>query len=99
MYFPSFKEWHRGIECLQELAAQRAFEDDNPYDKSLEEINRAVAKLVGVDEVKYNLKENIERVAGRGSFQALDATYPISEEFWPDWLKQEVEKFHCYRKG
>jgi amidophosphoribosyltransferase len=99
MFFPSFKEWYRGIECLQELAIQRAFEKDNPYDKSLEEINRAVAKLVGVDEVKYNLKENIEKVTGSGSFQALDASYPIAQEFWPDWLKQEVEKFHHYRKG
>jgi len=32
MFFPSFKEWHRGIECLHELAVQRAFKNDNPYD-------------------------------------------------------------------
>lgn len=97
MFFPSFKEWHRGVECLHELAAQRAFKDGNPYDKSLDEINVAVAKLIGVDEVKYNLQERIRKVAGDGSFQALDASYPISEEFWPDWLKKEVEKFCCYR--
>ena len=99
MFFPSFKEWHRGIECLHELAAQRAFKDDNPYDKSLDEINRAVAKLVGVDEVKYNLQERIESVAGPGSFQALDASYPIDEEFWPDWLKKEFDKFNRYRES
>lgn len=99
MFFPSFKEWHRGIECLHELAAQRAFKDDNPYDKPLDEINRAVAKLIGVDEVKYNLKERIEAVAGAGSFQALDASYPIDEEFWPDWLKKEFDRFNRYRES
>jgi amidophosphoribosyltransferase len=99
MFFPSFKEWHRGIECLHELAAQRAFKDDNPYDKPLDEINKAVAKLVGVDEVKYNLKERIEAVAGPGSFQALDASYPINEEFWPDWLKIEFDQFNRYREN
>ena len=99
MFFPSFKEWHRGIECLNELAAQRAFKDDNPYDKPLDEINRAVAKLVGVDEVKYNLKERIEAVAGPGSFQALDASYPIDQEFWPDWLKKEFDRFNRYRES
>ncbi len=99
MFFPSFKEWHRGIECLNELAAQRAFKDDNPYDKSLDDINRAVAKLVGVDEVKYNLKERIEAVAGPGSLQALDASYPIDQEFWPDWLKKEFDRFNRYRES
>ena len=54
MVFPSFKEWHRGVDCLHELAARRAFPDGNPYDKSLDEINRAVAGLIGVDEVRYN---------------------------------------------
>jgi len=93
MHFPSFKEWHRGPECLHELAVQRAFKDDNPYDKTLDDINKAVAKLVGVDEVKYNLKENIEKVSGKGSLQALDASYPIDEAFWPDWLKREFDKF------
>ncbi|MDB9822913.1 hypothetical protein OAC89_04355 [Deltaproteobacteria bacterium] len=97
MFFPSFKEWHRGIECLHELAAQRAFKDGNPYDKNEEEINKSVAKLVGVDEVKYNSLERIRDVAGDGSFQALDASYPIAEEFWPDWLKGEVEKYNQYR--
>jgi hypothetical protein len=97
MFFPSFKEWHRGEECLQELAVQRAFKDDNPYDKTQEEINRMVAKLVGVDEVKYNLQERIRKVAGDGSFQALDATYPIDWEFWPDWLKKEYDKYSKYR--
>ncbi len=97
MFFPSFKEWHRGIECLHELAAQRAFKDDNPYDKTLDEINRAVAKLIGVDDVKFNLQERIKRVTGKGSFQALDASYPISHEFWPDWLKKEFEKYNRYR--
>ena len=99
MFFPSFKEWSRGSECLHELAAQRAFRDGNPYDKSEDEINKAVARLVGVDEVKYNSLERIREVAGTGSFQALDASYPIAEEFWPYWLKKEVEKFHRYRNG
>ncbi|MBU2497522.1 MAG: hypothetical protein KKE57_01350 [Proteobacteria bacterium] len=97
MFFPSFKEWHRGKECLEELAVQRAFQGTSPYDKTLEEINRAVAKLIGVDEVKYNQKERIEKVAGNGSFQALDASYPIEESFWPDWLKEEVERFRQHR--
>ena len=97
MFFPSFKEWHRGIECLNELAVQRAFKNDNPYDKTLDDINKAVAKLIGVDEVKYNLQERIRKVTGYGSFQALDASYPISQEFWPDWLKDEVDKFSHYR--
>lgn len=99
MFFPSFKEWHRGIECLDELAVQRAFKNDNPYDKTLDEINNAVAQQIGVDEVKYNTQERIEKVAGHGSFQALDASYPIDEEYWPDWLKEEVEKFNRYRSG
>lgn len=98
MFFPSFKEWHRGRECLNELAVQRAFNGSNPYDKSLEEINRAVAKLIGVDEVKFNDRDRIERVTGRGSFQALDASYPIDEAYWPDWLKVEVEKFAKHRQ-
>ena len=97
MFFPSFKEWHRGRICIEELAVQRAFEGDNPYDKGIDEINRAVANLSGVDAVMYNLQEIIERVAGQGSFQALDASYPISEEFWPGWLKAEVERFHRSR--
>lgn len=98
MFFPSFKEWYRGKECLTELAVQRAFKGNNPYDKTLDEINRAVAKLIGVDEVKYNVQERIAKVAGDGSFQALDASYPISEEYWPDWLKKEVDRFRKYRK-
>ena len=97
MFFPSFKEWHRGIDCMRELAAQRAFVNDNPYDKTLDEVNKAMADLIGVDEVKYNLQERIRKVAGHGSFQALDASYPIAEEFWPDWLKREVDKFKRYQ--
>jgi amidophosphoribosyltransferase len=97
MFFPSFKEWHRGPECLHELAVQRAFKGDNPYDKSLEEINRAVAKLIGVDEVKYNTLERIRKVTGDGSFQALDASYPIDPRFWPDWLKKEYDRYIRYR--
>ena len=71
--------------------------NDNPYDKTLDEINKAMADLIGVDEVKYNLQERIRKVAGHGSFQALDASYPIAEEFWPDWLKREVDKFKRYQ--
>ncbi|MFH0845525.1 MAG: hypothetical protein V1930_08600, partial [Pseudomonadota bacterium] len=97
MFFPSFKEWHRGVECLHELAVQRAFKGGNPYDKTQDEINRTLARLIGVDEVKYNLQERIRKVAGDGSFQALDASYPIAEAFWPPWLKREVEKFHRYK--
>jgi amidophosphoribosyltransferase len=99
MFFPSFKEWHRGPECLNELAVQRAFKDDTPYDKTMDEINRAVAGLIGVDEVRYNYQDRIRKVAGDGSFQALDASYPIEEKFWPDWLKQEVEKFNRIRNS
>ena len=98
MFFPSFKEWHRGPECLQELAVQRAFRGDNPYDKTLEEINEAVAKLIGVNEVKYNTQERIQKAAGSGSFQALDASYPIDRKYWPDWLKLEFDRYRNYRK-
>ena len=97
MFFPSFKEWHRGIDCLNELAVQRAFKDDNPYDKTHDEVNKAVANLIGVNEVRYNLQDRIQKTAGDGSFQALDASYPIDEEYWPDWLKNEVEAFTRYR--
>ncbi len=97
MFFPSFKEWHRGEESIKELAVQRAFPDSNPYDKSLDEINRKVASLIGVDEVRYNTRDGIRKVSGDGSFQALDASYPIDEAFWPDWLKVEVEKYHRFR--
>jgi amidophosphoribosyltransferase len=96
MFFPSFKEWHRGIECLNELAVQRAFKDGNPYDKGEDEINKAVARLIGVNEVKYNSLQRIREVTGNGSFQALDASYPIAEEFWPEWLKKEVERYNRY---
>ena len=97
MVFPSFKEWHRGVECLHELAARRAFPDGNPYDKSIDDINIAVAKLIGVDEVRYNTLDGIRKVAGEGSFQALDASYPIDEAYWPHWIKEEVERYHRYR--
>ncbi|MFB3818332.1 MAG: hypothetical protein ACE147_11760 [Candidatus Methylomirabilales bacterium] len=97
MFFPSFKEWRRGRECLDELAVQRAFRGDNPYDKTTEEINARVARLLGVDRVCYNTIENVQAVIGPGCYQALDASYPISERFWPDWLKQEVEHFRHYR--
>jgi amidophosphoribosyltransferase len=97
MFFPSFKEWHRGEESIRELAVQRAFPDGNPYDKSLDEINRNVARLIGVDEVRYNTRDGIRNVAGNGSFQALDASYPIDEAFWPDWVKVEVEKCNRFR--
>ena len=53
--------------------------------------------MVGVDEVRYNYLEGIRDVAGEGSFQALDASYPISEEYWPDWLKADVERYNRYR--
>jgi amidophosphoribosyltransferase len=97
MFFPSFKEWRRGRECLDELAVQRAFRGDNPYDKTAEEINARVAKLLGVERVCYNTVEQVQAVIGPGCYQALDAAYPISEPFWPDWLKQEVEHFRHYR--
>jgi amidophosphoribosyltransferase len=96
MFFPSFKEWHRGKESMEELAVQRAFKGDNPYDKSLDEINENVARLIGVNKVRYNKQELIEKVTGPGSFQALDASYPIDEQFWPSWLKMEYEKFKKY---
>jgi hypothetical protein len=51
------------------------------------------------DGIKYNLQENIRKAAGDGSFQALDASYPIAEEFWPDWLKKEVDRYHRYRNS
>ncbi len=97
MFFPSFKEWRRGRECLDELAVQRAFRNENPYDKSPEEINAAVAALLGVDRVCYNTPEDVRAIIGPGSYQALDASYPISERSWPAWLKEEVEHFRHYR--
>jgi amidophosphoribosyltransferase len=68
MLFPSFKEWHSGVDCLHELAARRAFPDGNPYDKSIDEVNVAVANLIGVDEVRYNTLEGIRKVAGERLF-------------------------------
>jgi hypothetical protein len=97
MFFPSFKEWRRGRECLHELAVQRAFRGDNPYDKTPEEINAKVATLLGVDRVCYNTPENVRSVIGPGCYQALDASYPVSERHWPGWLKEEVEHFSHYR--
>lgn len=97
MFFPSFKEWRRGRECLDELAVQRAFRGDNPYDKSPEEINAKVAALLGVDRVCYNRPEEVKAVIGPGCYQALDAAYPISERLWPAWLKEEVEHCRHYR--
>jgi len=47
--------------------------------------------------VRDHLKKRIESVAGAGSFQALDASYPIDQEFWPDWLKREFDRFNRYR--
>ena len=94
MFFPSFKEWRRGRECLDDLAVQRAFKGEHPYDKPLDEINRRVAEMAGLDRVCYNTRENIEEVAGPGSYQAMDASYPISEKYWPGWLKEEVDKYH-----
>ncbi|MDF1525084.1 MAG: hypothetical protein RRA15_09915 [bacterium] len=99
MFFPSFKEWRRGRECLDELAVQRAFKGEHPYDKSIEEINTRVAELTGLDRVCYNTRENIEAVTGPGSFQAMDASYPISEEYWPGWLKDEIDKYHKLSLG
>ena len=97
MFFPSFKEWRRGRECLDELAVQRAFRGDNPYDKTPEEVNARVAALLGVDRVCYNTPENVRAVIGPGCYQALDASYPVSERCWPAWLKEEVEHFSHYR--
>jgi len=109
MMFPSFKEWHHKKTSLDILAVQRAFNGDTPYDKTHEEINEAVARLIvsrmneikpgDYDiEVKYNTLERIKKVTGKGSFQALDPkTYPIDEKFWPTWLKEEVEKFEKLR--
>ncbi len=96
MVFPSFKEWNRGEDCVSELAVQRAFKGDNPYNKSLEEINKAVAELIKLDWVRYNTQGRIEKITGPGSFQALDASYPISEEFRPDFINKEIEKYHKY---
>ena len=56
-----------------------------------------MARLIGVDRVCYNTREDVEAVTGPGSFQAMDAGYPIGEDFWPDWLKHEVELFGHYR--
>jgi len=94
IFFPSFKEWNRGHDSLAELAVQRAFRGEHPYDKPLEEINRRVARMVEVDRVCYNTRENIQDVTGPGSFQAMDASYPILEKYWPDWIKEEVSRFH-----
>ncbi|MFH0869991.1 MAG: hypothetical protein V1866_02955 [archaeon] len=107
MIFPSFKEWHRGPECLHELAAQRAFADSAPYGKSVEEMNEAVSKMIakklGVDNdrviVRYNPPDVVKKVIGPDcSYQALEADYPIAEKFWPDWLKREVAKFGAAKK-
>jgi hypothetical protein len=56
------------------------------------------SKIIGVDEVKYNTQERIQKTAGNGSFQALDASYPIDRKFWPDWLKREYDRYAQYKK-
>jgi amidophosphoribosyltransferase len=94
MIFPSFKEWHRGKECMDELAVRKAFKNSSPYGKSLEEINQAVTKKIGVNSVKYNSIDILKKTIGEGSYQALDASYPIDEKFWPDWIKKEVELYN-----
>jgi hypothetical protein len=38
----------------------------------------------------------VKAIIGQASFQALDASYPVSESFWPDWLKREAEYYHHY---
>ena len=99
MLFPSFKEWHRGKECVEELAVQRAFKEDNPYDKSVEEINERMAEMIKVDKVFYNKQEIIEKVVGKGSLQAINASYPISWEHTPDFMKIEIEKYKKYKSA
>lgn len=106
MYFPSFKEFHRGRECLDELAVQKAFKGKNPYDKSLDELNVGVANMfmrtLSKDfkdpqvKVFYNSPDNAKDILGNCSFQAIDASYPISEKFWPVWLRIEVEKYKLF---
>jgi hypothetical protein len=78
-------------------AVQRGFRGENPYDESPLEINAKVAALLGVDRICYNSPENVRSVVGAGSYQALDASYPISEQYWPAWLKEEVEHYRHYR--
>ena len=56
-----------------------------------------MSALLGVDRVCYNTPENVREVVGPGSYQALDASYPISERYWPAWVKEEVEYFRHYR--
>jgi len=102
MIFPSFKEWHRGPECMHELAARRAFEGYTPYGRSVEEMNEAVSKMIaktlGIENhrvvVRYNPSDLVKKVIGFDcSFQALDGGYPIDIKFRPDFIKREFEKF------
>jgi len=54
----------------------------------------AAAKVDGERvNVFYNNQETIRKIAGNGSFQALDASYPIDEKFWPEFIKKEAEKY------
>ena len=50
-----------------------------------------------LDAIYEYTPEIIKKVAGDGSFQALDASYPIDEAYWPNWIKGEVERYHRYR--
>lgn len=109
MLFPSFKEWHRGRDCLDELAVRRAITDpEELYSSSLEQINTKVSNLIirrlkaiqdrGYNfRVRYNSPELVKKILGPGSYQALDASYPIHEQFWPKWIKLEVEKFNKHK--
>lgn len=107
MFFPTFKEWPNGPECLDSLAVQRAFRSNKttPYGRSIEEINDVVARMFiqkleeqGIKDcnllVRYNPADVVKGICGLGSYQALDASYPIDERFWPDWIKKEVELFN-----
>jgi hypothetical protein len=29
----------------------------------------------------------------------MDASYPIDEKYWPDWLKEEVDRYHSLSLG
>jgi len=97
MFFPSYKDWPRGPECLYELAVQQTFKGDNPYDKSYDEINKGVAKHIGVDRVVYNTTEDVKKVLGKGSYQSLDGSYPIINKYRPDYIRKELIKYHKYR--
>ncbi len=99
MLFPSFKEWGDTEESAQ-LATNklgvhklgRRFDVD-PFTLTLEEINERMAEMFQVSKIRYTPLNVIRACIGEGSYQALNGSYPISEEWTPKYIRELQERF------